>query len=238
MLQLVPTLEAALGGSLLISASICFAGGVVASLSPCVYPLLPVVATYVGSKTLGERTRFKAFVMSLAYVLGLAVVYSGLGMAAALTGSLFGGIASSPWARIAVANIFILLGLNILEVIPLPLLSAGGGGKKKGEERAGLFGAFSLGAASGIVASPCTAPVLGVVLTYVATTQDMLWGGVLLFAFSLGLGLLLLVVGTFSGMVTALPRPGNWMNLLKKILGLIMIAIGEYYLILAGQVML
>ena len=237
MLELAPSLEAALGGSLLISASICFAGGVLASLSPCVYPLLPVVATYVGSKTLGERTRVKAFVMSLAYVLGLAMVYTGLGMAAALTGSLFGGIASSPWARITVANIFILLGLNILEVIPLPLLS-GRGGNKKGEEREGLLGAFSLGAASGIVASPCTAPVLGVVLTYVATTQDMLWGGVLLFAFSLGLGLLLLVVGTFSGIVTALPRPGNWMNLLKKILGLIMIAIGEYYLILAGKVML
>jgi thiol:disulfide interchange protein DsbD len=236
MINLAPSLQAALGSSVLFSAAICFGGGVLASLSPCVYPLLPVVATYVGSRSIGDRTRTKAFFMSLAYVLGLAVVYTALGMAAALTGSLFGGIASSPWARIAVANIFILLGLNVLEVIPLPFLSGRGGGKSR--DRQGFFGAFTLGAASGIVASPCTAPVLGVVLTYVATTQDVIRGGVLLFAFSVGLGLLLMVVGTFAGVMTALPKPGNWMNLLKKLLGLIMIAIGEYYLILAGQVML
>ncbi|MCF8031306.1 MAG: sulfite exporter TauE/SafE family protein [Desulfohalobiaceae bacterium] len=235
MINLAPSLQTALGSSMLFSAAICFGGGVLASLSPCVYPLLPVVATYVGSRSIGDRTRTRAFFMSLAYVLGLAVVYTALGMAAALTGSLFGGIASSPWARIVVANIFILLGLNVLEVIPLPFLSGGGGGR--GRDRQGFFGAFTLGAASGIVASPCTAPVLGVVLTYVATTQDVIRGGVLLFAFSLGLGLLLMVVGTFAGVMTALPKPGNWMNLLKKILGLIMIAIGEYYLILAGQVM-
>ena len=237
MINLAPSLEAALGSSLLFSAAICFGGGVLASLSPCVYPLLPVVATFVGSRSIGDRTRTKAFFMSLAYVLGLAVVYTALGMAAALTGTLFGGIASNPWARIAVANIFIILGLNILEVIPLPFFS---GTKSSGSsrDRQGFFGAFTLGAASGIVASPCTAPVLGVLLTYVATTQNAVWGGVLLFAFSLGLGLLLMVVGTFSGVVTALPRPGNWMNLLKKLLGLIMIALGEYYLILAGQVML
>jgi thiol:disulfide interchange protein DsbD len=236
MINLAPSLEVALGSSILFSAAICFGGGVLASLSPCVYPLVPVVASYVGSRSIGDRTRTKAFFMSLAYVLGMAVVYSALGMAAALTGSLFGGVASSPWARIAVANIFILLGLNVLEVIPLPFLSGRGSGR--GQDRQGVFGAFTLGAASGIIASPCTAPVLGVVLTYVATTQEVIRGGVLLFAFSIGLGLLLLIVGTFAGVVTALPKPGNWMNLLKKLLGLIMIAIGEYYLILAGQVML
>ena len=236
MINLAASLEGALGSSLLFSAGICFGGGVLASLSPCVYPLLPVVATYVGSRSIGEQTRTKAFFMSLAYVLGLAMVYTALGMVAAMTGSLFGGIASTPWARIAVANVFIFLGLNILDVFPLPLFSGQGG--SSGSDRQGFLGAFTLGAASGVVASPCTAPVLGVVLTYVATTQDVLWGGALLFAFSLGLGLLLLIVGTFSGVLTALPRPGNWMNHLKKGLGLIMILLGEYYLILAGQVML
>ncbi len=237
MINLAPTLEAALGTSLFFSVAICFGGGVLASLSPCVYPLLPIVATYVGSRSMGDPTRTKAFFMSLAYVLGLAVVYTGLGMAAALTGSLFGGIASHPWARIVVANIFILLGLNILDAIPLPFFSGGGstGGGQK--DRQGFFGAFTLGAASGVVASPCTAPVLGVLLTYVATTQNVALGGSLLFAFSLGFGLLLLLVGTFSGIMTALPKPGNWMNLLKKALGIIMILLGEYYLVLAGQVM-
>ena len=236
MINLAASLEGALGSSLLFSAGICFGGGVLASLSPCVYPLLPVVATYVGSRSIGEQTRTKAFFMSLAYVLGLAMVYTALGMVAAMTGSLFGGIASTPWARIAVANVFIFLGLNILDVFPLPLFSGQGG--SSGSDRQGFLGAFTLGAASGVVASPCTAPVLGVVLTYVTTTQDVLRGGALLSAFIPRLGLLLLIVGTFSGVLAALPKPGNWMNHLKKGLGLIMILLGEYYLILAGQVML
>ena len=235
MFQLVPTLQSALGSSLPLAAGVCFAGGILASLTPCVYPLIPVVATYVGSRSIGEQTRFKAFSMSLAYVLGLAAVYSGLGMIAALTGSLFGSLTAGPWFRIAVANIFILLGLNILEVIPLPLAS-GQGASTTG--RKGLLGGFVLGGASGLVASPCTAPVLGVALTYVATTQNVLQGFILLFTFSLGMGLLLLLVGTFSGVATSLPRPGGWMEILKKCLGLAMIAIGEYYLIQAGQLML
>jgi thiol:disulfide interchange protein DsbD len=74
-------------------------------------------------------------------------------------------------------------------------------------------------------------------LTFVATTQNVLWGGVLLFAFSLGMGVLLIAVGTFSGVLTALPKPGNWMQVIRKVLGLAMIGLGEYFLIQAGQLM-
>ncbi len=234
MFEFTSALQSALGTSLLYSSGISFAGGLAASLTPCVYPLLPVIASYVGSSSLGSSTRKTAFLLSLAYVLGLAVVYSGLGIAAALTGMLFGSIGANPWVQIAVANVFILLGLNMMDAIPLPFLSgrsAGDSGKK------GITGAFLLGAASGLVASPCTAPVLGVVLTYVATTQNVLWGFVLLFSFSLGFGMLLLAVGTFSGVAAALPKPGNWMVYLKKSLGLAMIVLAQYYLISAGQLM-
>lgn len=234
MLDLSTSLQTALESSMLLSIGLCFLGGILASLSPCIYPLLPVVASFVGSRTVGEKTRFKAFSLSLFYVLGMALVYSGLGMIAALTGSFFGQISTNPWALFVVANIMILFGLNILEVLPLPMLSLQSG---SGESRKGLFGAFLLGAASGLVASPCTAPVLGVVLTYVATQQSLVTGAVLLFVFSLGLGMLLIVAGTFSGVLLTLPKPGNWMNWIKKGLGLAMIGLGEYFLIQAGQLM-
>ena len=234
MFDLSTSLQAALGTSLLFSVGLCFLGGIIASLSPCIYPLLPIVASFVGSRTVGEKTRFKAFTLSLFYVLGMALVYSVLGMIAALTGSFFGQISTNPWALFIVANIMILFGLNILEVIPLPMLTLQSG---SADSKKGLFGDFRLGAASGLVASPCTAPVLGVVLTYVATQQSVVTGAILLFVFSLGLGLLLILAGTFSGLLLTLPKPGNWMNWVKKGLGLAMIGLGEYFLIQAGQLM-
>jgi thiol:disulfide interchange protein DsbD len=235
METLVTGLEAYLGSSFLISVAICFAAGFLASLSPCVYPLIPVVATYVGSRSMGESTRVKAFSLSLAYVLGMAAVYTLLGMIAALTGAFFGQIATNPWANLAVGNIIILLGLNILDVLPLPSITTSGGG---GEHRTGLIGAFLVGAVSGLVASPCTIPVLGIVLTFVATTQSVFQGGVMLFTFSLGMGMLLIVVGTFSGLLSSIPKPGNWMFAVRKVLGLAMIAVGEYFVLQAGQLML
>lgn len=234
MFELASGLEAALNSSLLVSAALCFMGGVLASLSPCVYPLIPVVASFVGSRSVEDSSRSSAFFLSVSYVIGMAVVYSLLGMVAALTGTLFGSLSSSPLAQFIVANIFILFGLNILEVIPLPLISVQAHQDHKGK---GLAGAFVLGAASGLVASPCTAPVLGVVLTYVATEQNVVLGGSLLFIFSIGLGLILIGVGTFSGLVTSLPRPGKWMVWVKKGLGLAMIGLGEYFLIQAGTLM-
>jgi thiol:disulfide interchange protein DsbD len=234
MFELATGLETALNSSLMLSIALCFTGGILASLSPCVYPLIPVVASFVGSRSVDDSNRSSAFFLSVAYVLGMAVVYSLLGMVAALTGTLFGSLSTSPMAQFIVANIFILFGLNILEVIPLPLVSVQAQQDNKGK---GLVGAFVLGAASGLVASPCTAPVLGVLLTYVATEQNVVLGGMLLFIFSIGLGLILIGVGTFSGLLTSLPRPGQWMVWIKKGLGLAMIGLGEYFLIQAGKLM-
>ncbi|MDZ7759051.1 MAG: cytochrome c biogenesis protein CcdA [Desulfovermiculus sp.] len=235
MLELTANMQAALDSSLLMAAGLSFLAGFLASLTPCVYPLLPVVVTCVSSASVHSQSRWRAFNASLAYVLGLAAVYAGLGMVAALTGSFFGSVSTSPWAQFIVANIFILLGLNTLEVIPLPMLSLGGGRTNVGNN---LFGAFTLGAASGLVASPCTAPVLGILLTYVGSTQNVIFGGLFLFLFSCGLGLILLVAGTFTGFLATMPKPGNWMVWIKKGLGLAMIGLGEYFLIQAGRLML
>jgi thiol:disulfide interchange protein len=225
-------METYLGGSPLIALGAAFAGGVLAGLSPCVYPMIPIVSAYVTSRTVGEKTRARSFLLSLAYVLGMAVVYALLGMLAALTGSMFGRISTSPWALLIVANVLILFALNILEVIPFPTWFSG---RPMEPSAKGMGGAFLIGAASGLVASPCTSPVLLGLLTFVAANRGVIYGGALLFAFSMGMGILLLLVGTFSGLTGALPRPGPWMVAVKRFLGLLMLGLAEYYLIRAGQ---
>ncbi len=132
-----------------------------------------------------------------------------------------------------VANIIILLGLSMLEVFEIPMMSPGSEINTRG-----FIGVFVMGIVSGFMAGPCTAPVLGVLLAYVTTTQDVVLGASLLFVFALGMGLLLIAVGTFSGLVAALPRSGGWMVKIKKAMGFLMIALGEYFLIKMGQLML
>ncbi len=232
MEEIISLLEPYLGAAPPVALGAAFLGGVVASLAPCVYPMIPIVSTYVGTRTLTENTRFKAFSLSLSYVVGMAAVYALLGILAGVTGSFFGSISTSPWSLLLVANIIILFALNILEVISLPAWPAF---RVSQNNRSGILGALVLGAASGLIAAPCTSPVLAILLTYVVTTGNALFGGLMMFLFSLGMGTLLVVVGTFSGAAAALPKPGPWMVRAKRILGLLMLALGEYFLIKAGQ---
>jgi thiol:disulfide interchange protein DsbD len=225
-------LETFMGGSPLAAVAAAFAGGFLASLSPCIYPLVPIVSTYVASRSAGERGRLRSFYLSLGYVFGMAAVYSLLGMIAALTGSFFGQVSTNPWALLIVGNIFILFSLHMLEVIPFPAWYPRFFNEPS---TGGMAGAILVGAASGLVASPCTSPVLFGLLTYVATSRSVVYGGSLLFAFSMGMGTLLVAVGTFSGLAGALPKPGPWMVGVKKVLGLLMLVLAEYYLIRAGQ---
>lgn len=227
--DLVANLEAYLKASVAMSFVAAFVGGVLASFTPCIYPMIPITAGYVGSRNIGG-SKLKGFLLSLVYVTGLAITYAGLGMFAALTGSFFGAIGSNPWVYFVVANIIIVLGLAMLDVFEIPVFAP-----QTGVQGGGIAGVFIMGIVSGFVAGPCTAPVLGVLLAYVGQTQDVLFGGSLLFVFAFGMGLLLMVVGTFSGAVASLPKSGEWMVKVKKGLGFLMIALGEYFLIKAGQ---
>lgn len=227
--ELVTNLEAYLQASVLMAFLAAFAGGVLSSFTPCIYPMIPITAGFVGSRNIGG-SKLKGFLLSLIYVTGMAITYAALGMFAALTGRFFGAIGSNPWVYFVVANIIILLGLAMLEVFEIPVFApqttVGGGG---------IAGVFLMGVVSGFVAGPCTAPVVGVLLAYVGQTQDVILGGSLLFVFAFGMGTLLIVVGTFSGVVASLPKSGEWMVKIKKGLGFLMIALGEYFLIKAGQ---
>ncbi|MFH0822483.1 MAG: cytochrome c biogenesis protein CcdA [Pseudomonadota bacterium] len=231
MENLVADIGVYLQGSALMSLAAAFAGGVLASFTPCVYPMIPITAGYVGAGNLGG-SKLRGFSLSLIYILGLAVTYACLGMFAALTGRFFGEIGSNPWVYFTVANIVIILGLGMLEVFTIPMV-----GLNFAAKPAGKIGVFVMGLASGFVAGPCTAPVMGVLLAYVATTRDILFGGALLFVFALGMSVLLVAVGTFSGLVAALPRSGEWMVKIKKVMGFFMIALGEYFLVKTGQLL-
>src|SRR5262249_14677871 len=158
---------------------VVFAAGVLTSLTPCVYPMIPVTVTYIGGAAGGDRRR--AVALSMTYILGLSSIYAALGVAAALLGKIFGQFTRSPWIYRAVGLVLIALGLAMLGVFTIPALMTNVQGQ--GVRRGGFLGAALMGVAAGFVAAPCTAPVLGVLLTYVGQTGNVAWGGSLLFVF-------------------------------------------------------
>jgi cytochrome c-type biogenesis protein len=209
-----------------------FVGGILASFTPCTYPMLPITVAFIGARAHGNRLR--GFYLSIFYVFGLAIVYSALGAFAALTGRLFGSITASPWTFVAVGNICIFFGLVMLEVVPIraPAFL----NRVQARQFAGhdVLTSMALGGVSALVVSACTTPVLGVLLTVVAARHDLAWGIGMLFAFSYGLGALVIVVGTFTGVLASLPKSGAWMKRVQKVFGLLMILVAEYFLIQAG----
>ena len=220
---------------------VIFGAGVLTSLTPCVYPMIPITAAIVGGTTAGERDagerppRWRPLLLSLTYALGLALVYSALGLFAGLSGTLFGSVSSNPWLYFAMANLLVAAALAMLDVLPVRLPSAllaraataGAGGR--------FGGAFVMGAMSGLVAAPCSAPVMAAVLTWVSTTRSGALGFLYLFVFSLGMCTLLVAVGLAGGTIARLPRAGRWMLWVKRAFALIMIGVAEYYLVKMGQ---
>ena len=233
-----------LSDSPLVAIPLLFLGGVLTSLTPCVYPMIPITAAIVGGQSVGAsgateaQPRARVVGLTFTYVLGLALVYSLLGLFAGLSGTIFGSVSANPWALFTMANVLIIAALAMLDVIPVRLPSsltarastAGGAGR--------YSGALVMGAVSGLVAAPCSAPVMAAVLTWVTKTHSAVLGFFYLFAFSLGMCTLLVVVGLSSGSLARLPRAGGWMLWVKRIFAIAMIGVGEWYLISAGQLWL
>jgi thiol:disulfide interchange protein len=206
---------------------VVFVAGLLTSFTPCVYPMIPVTVTFIGGASGGNRWR--AFSLSSVYVLGLALVYSALGVVTALLGKQFGSFTRSPWIYAAVGVLITAFGIAMLDWISIPVPGFLGKVQSKGVRRGGYLGAVLMGMAAGFVAAPCTAPVLGLLLVYVANTRDVVWGGTLLLVFALGLGFLLMVLGMFSGMLASLPRAGAWMDRVKKVFGVGMLLIAVWF---------
>jgi cytochrome c-type biogenesis protein len=223
-----------LQGASLLAFFVVYAAGILASLTPCVYPVIPITVAFIGAQ--GSKSKIRTFLLALVYVTGLAVTYTILGGAAALSGKLFGQFQTNPWVYFVIANLCILMGLSMLGVFSLRIHTPGIVSRlqpKKTTE--GLISSFLVGAASGLIVGPCTAPVLAVLLGYVAAKQNLIFGMGLLFVFAFGMGTLLIVVGTFAGILANMPRSGIWMTKINRVFGWLMIGAGEYFLIEAGS---
>lgn len=232
---LLAGLDATLRDRPIVALPLLFAAGLATSLTPCIYPMIPVTAGILGGAGAASRSRGRTLALTLSYVIGLALVYASLGLLAGLTGSLFGTVSSNPWAYFAMGNLLLLFALALLDVFtlqaPARLLawaSRLGGGS--------LGGVFLLGATSGLVAAPCGAPAFAAVLTFVGATGSAVLGFLYLFVFSLGMTALLAAVGLSSGLVGVLPRSGPWTVWVKRAGGVLLLAMAEYYFIQTGRV--
>jgi cytochrome c-type biogenesis protein len=235
LLQIEPSggLSGALSSSPLLALVTLFGAGLVTSLTPCVYPMIPITASVIAGTAEQGQSRARTVGLTLTYAAGLAFFYALLGLLAGLTGTLFGTVSASPWARLAIGNLLLIFALAMLDVIPVrvPRRLMEWAGRRGG----GTYGAvFVLGATSGIVAAPCGAPAFAVVLTWVAATRAGAMGFLYLFVFSLGMTALLVVVGLFSGALTRLPRSGAWMLWIKRAAAVIMLGVAQYYFVMAG----
>lgn len=229
------------GASMTYSLGLFFLGGLLLALTPCVLPMLPLVsAMLVGSKA----APLYRFLMSCAYVLGMASAYAAVGVLTGLFGAGLNVAAhlQSPWVQVPVALLFVLLGLSLCGLYELRLPAALGRALSFAGQKAGrpstLAGAALAGAGSVLLLSPCVSAPLAGALTYLSSTGDALVGGLSLFALGLGMGVPLLMLG--AGGAKWLPRAGSWMETIKVVLGLVLLAMAVWVLepVLQGPVTL
>jgi thioredoxin:protein disulfide reductase len=202
-----------------------FAGGLALNLTPCVYPVIPLTVSFFGGQAAGEHRR--TFGLAALYVLGMATMYSVLGIAAALSGKLFGAALQSPWVLAGVAAVLVALALSMFGLYDIRMPSFL---MQKAGARTGAAGAYAMGLLVGIVAAPCVGPFVLGLLAFVAARQSAGLGFLFFFVLSLGLGLPYLFLAAFSGSLARLPRAGEWMEGIKKIFGWILLAMAAYFL--------
>ena len=213
--------------ALLTSALLALAGGILVSFTPCVFPLIPVTLAVVGVQA-GKTGRLRGLSLSSTYVAGIVLVYAALGALAALVGEVTTIDARNVWVRGAGVLIFLALAASMFGLYELRLPSFIT--RRLSRQRSGGFvGAFAAGVASALVATTCVAAPLIVALTYAVGTGSVPAGVVVGGAFALGMGLLLIAVGTFAGLVSRLTS-GPWMVSVQRAMGLLLVAAAVYFL--------
>jgi thiol:disulfide interchange protein DsbD len=240
MNSFVANLNEYLSSSSLLAYPAAYVGGLLVSFTPCVYPIIPIQLGMIGGQAAAgattERRRgfaMAGFLRSTLFVIGMSFIYSGLGAFASLSGTLFGQWAGSPWTYVAVGNVILLMALSMLEVFTfrMPQFLSRWNPQSK---RQGYLSALLVGASSGLIVGPCTAPALGATLAFVSSRASVLFGISILFVFALGMGTLMIVLGSFSGFMSWLPNSGVWMNRVKIVFGALMLVASQYYFIEAG----
>jgi len=213
------------GGSFWLIISFFFGAGLLLALTPCVFPMIPILSGIIVGR--GHKiTKVHAFVLSLAYVLGMAITYAAAGVAAGFSGSLLSNALQTPWVLGSFAAMFVVLSLSMFGLYELQLPNslqnrlAGASNKLHGGH---LSGVFVMGALSAIIVGPCVAAPLAGALLYIGQTHDAVLGGIALFALALGMGAPLLLIGTSAGVL--LPKAGAWMESVKSFFGVMLLAL-------------
>src|ERR1043166_3955783 len=206
---------------------IALIGGFLTALTPCVYPLIPIHLGILGARN--SPSKRKAFLLSLAFVIGLSIVYSSLGYLVASSGKILGSQLSSRWFLLLVVGLFLTMGLSLLGLFEISFPSWLTTSIAK-RSYSGYLGSFVFGALSGFLAAPCSGPVVVGILAYVAKQSNPLHGFFLLWLFSLGLGFPFLLLGTFSHLIAKIPRSGVWTEWIEHLCGLALIAAAMIYL--------
>ena len=208
-----------------------FLAGIFISFTPCVYPMIPITAGILQTQATTSMTH--NFLSSLFYVLGIAFVYAGLGVMSATTSIVFGQWTSSPIFILLIVFLFLFLAFSLFgfyEIRMPQFLTRTQDSQIQGSQtRTSLIKSFLLGFFSGAIASPCITPALAILLTFVADKGSPVLGFFALFFFALGMGLLLIIIGTASSALNALPRSGEWMLKVKEFMGFLMIAMSIYF---------
>ena len=212
-------------GSFWLVVSFFFGAGLLLALTPCVFPMIPILSGIIVGR--GHKiTHTHAFVLSLAYVLGMAITYAIAGVAAGYSGNLISSALQTPWVLGSFAALFVLLSLSMFGFYELQLPSAlqsrltDTSNKLHGGH---LSGVFAMGALSAVIMGPCVAAPLAGALLYISQTHDAVLGGVALFALALGMGAPLLLIGSSAGVL--LPKAGAWMESVKRFFGVLMLAL-------------
>lgn len=206
-----------------------FLAGILTSLSPCIFPMIPITLAILGHRS-SERTRLRNFMMSFTYVMGIALTYAALGVVAAKTGAMFGSYLGNPWVLGFTATLFFVMSVSLYGAFDLQMPNWVRQRLANTKTDTSLMGAFLAGLLAGVLASPCVGPILVGILTFVAQTQNVTYGFFYLFAYAFGIGQLFLILGLTSHVSRFLPKSGPWMNAVKFFFGTLMLTAGFYYL--------
>ena len=207
-----------------------FLMGLALNLTPCVYPMLSVTVSVFGGQT--DTNPIRVFLKAVVYVLGMATMYSILGVVAALSGGLFGGLMQNPWVLGAIGLLLLGLALSMFglyEIQPPYWLTS----KLGGRQATGIVGVYLSGLVVGVFAAPCIGPPIIALLALVAAKGNALFGFWTFFTLSMGLGFPFLILGTFSGLLRKIPKSGVWMVWVQRVFGVVLTGVGLFYLGLA-----
>jgi thiol:disulfide interchange protein DsbD len=207
-----------------------FGFGLLMSLSPCIYPMIPITLAVIGAQS-QEKGAARGLLLSVTYVVGMALVYAVMG---ALSATVFSGITAfmqSPAVLVPIALLLVGLSFSMFGAYELqaPAFMRDRFQGPGAGSRGGLIGVFAMGLVAGLIASPCVGPFLAALLLWVATTGDWILGFISLFTFGIGMGMLLIGVGTFPALLGTMPQSGGWMDTVNRSMGLLLVAMAFYF---------